>query len=665
MKKNQVKISDHEIPLYSCKTIIVGSGAAGLNAAKRLYDFGYKDLLILTEGLKKGTSRNTGSDKQTYYKLSLSGSHKDSVYDMAKTYFDGGAMHGDIAKVEAALSVRSFYHLVEIGVPFPHSELGEYVGYKTDHDPAKRATSAGPLTSHFMTEKLEFEVKKRDINIMDQHQLIAVLTDHGKNKVQGLIAIDLNKLNTDKEHFVIFNCNNVIYATGGPANIYHKSVYPGSQTGASGLAFEAGVKGQNLTESQFGIASTRFRWNLSGTYQQVIPRYISTDQNGNDEKEFLNDYFNNAKDMINAIFLKGYQWPFDPRKVLNQGSSLIDILVYNEQIIKGRKVWLDYTKNPEWASNSKNDFDFNKLSKEAYSYLKNSDVLMGKPIDRLIKMNKPAYDLYKDNNIDLAKEKLEIAVCAQHNNGGLLGNKWWESNLQNLFPVGEVNGSHGVYRPGGSALNSGQVGSLRAAEYIYNTDKNERLNNKEFISIVKDQIISKINFEEKIINNSKGTKPKDLFIESKILMSEVGAIIRSSEKIIEAKDYIKDKLSNLKEELYIDNKVELKTAFHLYDSLITQLVYLYAINDYINNKGKSRGSYLISDLSGKKADRSLPDIFKFNESNDELVEYIQTVSFNIDNLSCQSKWVPRKGLKNDDLWFENEWKKYRDGEIYN
>ena len=30
-----------------------------------------------------------------------------------------------------------------------------------------------------------------------------------------------------------------------------------------------GSQGKNLTESQFGIASIKFRWNLSGTYQQV------------------------------------------------------------------------------------------------------------------------------------------------------------------------------------------------------------------------------------------------------------------------------------------------------------------------------------------------------------------------------------------------------------
>ena len=35
-----------------------------------------------------------------------------------------------------------------------------------------------------------------------------------------------------------------------------------------------------------------------------------------------------------------------------------------------------------------------------------------------------------------------------------------------IFAAGEVSGSHGVYRPGGTALNAGQVGSTRAAQYI-------------------------------------------------------------------------------------------------------------------------------------------------------------------------------------------------------
>ena len=68
-----------------------------------------------------GTSRNTGSDKQTYYKLTLSGGDPDSVRDMADTLFSGEAVDGDVALCEAALSAQCFLHLVELGVPFPRN----------------------------------------------------------------------------------------------------------------------------------------------------------------------------------------------------------------------------------------------------------------------------------------------------------------------------------------------------------------------------------------------------------------------------------------------------------------------------------------------------------------------------------------------------------------
>ena len=136
-------------------TIVVGSGAAGFSAALRLDRLGVGDLALITENRMAGTSRNTGSDKQTYYKLSVSGSDPDSVRGMAQDLFEAGCVDGDQALCEAALSARCFYNLVELGVPFPDSPYGEFVGYKTDHDPRTRATSAGPYTSKMMTEVLE------------------------------------------------------------------------------------------------------------------------------------------------------------------------------------------------------------------------------------------------------------------------------------------------------------------------------------------------------------------------------------------------------------------------------------------------------------------------------------------------------------------------------
>ncbi|HWT27550.1 MAG TPA: FAD-binding protein, partial [Mobilitalea sp.] len=307
MKKETVNINNYEIDIYSLNTVIVGSGAAGFNAADSLYTLGQKDIAIVTEGRTMGTSRNTGSDKQTYYKLTLSGDVQDSVMDMAKTLFDGGSMQGDIALVEAALSSRCFYKLVNIGVPFPHNRYGEYVGYKTDHDPRQRATSCGPLTSKLMTEKLEEQINTKGIKVFDGFLVIGILTSDTScdRKAIGLVALNLSKLESDNKGITLFNCTNIVYATGGPARIYQTVVYPESQTGGSGIAFDAGVKGVNLTESQYGIASIKYRWNLSGTYQQVIPRYVSTDMNGNDEKEFLEEYFETPGAMMDAIFLKG------------------------------------------------------------------------------------------------------------------------------------------------------------------------------------------------------------------------------------------------------------------------------------------------------------------------------------------------------------------------
>lgn len=54
----------------STQTLVVGTGAAGLNAAVSLVKEGVRDVVILTEGKMMGTSRNTGSDKQTYIRPS-------------------------------------------------------------------------------------------------------------------------------------------------------------------------------------------------------------------------------------------------------------------------------------------------------------------------------------------------------------------------------------------------------------------------------------------------------------------------------------------------------------------------------------------------------------------------------------------------------------------
>ena len=439
---------------YEFDAVIIGSGCAGYNCADRLYDLGYRNIAILTEGKNMGTSRNTGSDKQTYYKLSLAGDVGDSVGAMAKTLFEGGAMDGDVALAEAANSAACFMKLAGLGVAFPTNEYGEYVGYKTDHDPCGRATSIGPYTSKRMTEVLEAAVEKKNIRVFDGMQAVRILTENGR--AVGVLALDTAK--TQKATFAAFSAPHVILATGGPAALYENSVYPPSQTGNSSLALEAGAAFGNLSEWQYGLASTDFRWNVSGTYQQVLPRYISIDENGV-EREFLTDHFKDPQKALDRVFLKGYEWPFDVRKI--RGSSLIDLLVYRESVVLRRAVYLDFTREPTGLGP-----DLSGVGQIAYDYLKNSNALVSRPVERLNRMNPGAIALYAEHGIDLWKEPLRIAVCAQHNNGGVRIDADWQTTVKGFYAIGEAAGSLGIFRPGGSALNSCQVGGLRAAQHI-------------------------------------------------------------------------------------------------------------------------------------------------------------------------------------------------------
>ena len=631
------------------ENIVIGTGAAGFQAALRLYQNGERDLAILAEDVNAGTSRNTGSDKQTYYKLSLASGDLDSVRTMAEDLFAGQCVDGDQALCEAALSSRSFFRLTELGVPFPCTEYGEFMGYKTDHDLGRRATSAGPYTSKLMTECLERSVKEKNIRIMDQMQVIRLLVKN--REIYGVLCLD--KSEKEEAGYLLIWCRNVILATGGPAGMYHDSVYPVSQLGGSGLAFEAGAAGKNLTEWQFGLASLHPRWNVSGTYMQVLPRFVSTDGDGGDQREFLMDYFETEEEMLSMVFLKGYQWPFDVNKIFG-GSSVIDLLVYQETILKGRKVYLDFTKNPGGGN-----IPFEKLSQEAYDYLKQAGALFGTPIERLRQMNEPAISFYQDHKVDLYQEKLEIAICAQHNNGGISTDAYWETRIQGLFAVGEACGSHGVTRPGGTALNAGQVGAVRAAEKIRLRKLHEK---KSVISNVTELLLrEEVREFVELPKKASGTIALGgLWKKAAKRMSACGGMIRNRENLESALEETEAELEGYLKLVKCPSEDQLPMFYRLRDMLISQKVYLFAMLDYAKSSAGSRGSALYTDKNGRRPDLKLPELYRCRLDQGMHGGIIQEILLN--GLQCSSEWRSVRPIPEIDYFFENQWKAYRDRE---
>jgi succinate dehydrogenase/fumarate reductase flavoprotein subunit len=669
MQTSTAVIQGVSFPIHSVNTLIIGSGAAALKTALALTERGQPDACIATERWGGGASNNSGSDKQTYYKLSLAGPVPDSPLALAEDLFRGGCMHGDIALCEAQHSAQAFYELVQLGVPFPHDRYGGFIGYRTDHDTRGRATSAGPLTSHYMFEALARRVAEKRVPVLDRHQAVALLLDPGEEKktILGAVAFDLDHLEDPNHGLVLFNAVNVVLATGGPGGLYESSAYPEDQTGSIGLALQIGAVAHNLTESQFGLASLRPRWNVSGSYQQVIPRYVSTGTDGQNERDFLNDHFPDMPTLAGAIFKKGYQWPFDAAKIAGFGSSLIDLAVYEERVHRGRRVFLDFTRNPR-GDGGKAELDLAEIPPEAREYLENSQALQGTPIERLVQLNPRAVEFYRERGVNLARDWLEIAGCAQHNNGGLRANDWWECSVRRLFAVGEVNGTHGVVRPGGAALNAGQVGAMRAAMVIKGKYHSQPSAPADFFSRSRGQLQWILDRIAGWRRNCEAKPAQDAQFYLQRLrrrMSSQGAQIRNPLEIDAAISAAwKDALA-IDGALQASSGSDLPQIFKTRELALTHAVYLEAIGEYLRQGGASRGSYLVLSSRGDHSCGTIGRDWRFSLSTGVEREAREVLEISLDQeLAIQKRWVPVRPIPNTDRWFENVWKDYLAGKLF-
>ncbi len=654
MEKSNLK---NNIPMIRSDVLVIGSGTASLNAAIHLKRGG-ADVIVVTEHPGWGTSANTGSDKQTYYKADPGGCRGDSFVEMARQLYRGGAMHGDIALIEASLSQFCFHHLAALGVPFPQNTYGNFPGYRTDHDTRNRGTSAGPRTSIMMYQALLEEVKRLSVPIFERHEIIEIITDEN-NRCTGAVALDKTSFENENYGVTIFSSKHTVLGTGGPGALFRRSVYPHQQKGSLGLALKTGAPAQNLTESQFGIGSVKFRWNLSGSYQQILPRYYSVDESGN-EYSFLENCFPSPEKMFLAQFQKGYMWPFDIKKCRNGSSSVIDMFVYRETVLKGRRVYLDFRQNPSWRGIP---LQLDKLPAEVYTYLKQSGALQNTPIERLQAMNLPAYELYKNNGIDLALEPLEIAVNHQHCNGGLRGSIWWESEVRSLFPVGEINGTHGIYRPGGSALNAGQVGSYRASQQIL-----WRLQSEESMGEVEGDLPEKKGeaWRERIYRLLDSPQKRELAGDRSEIRNRSDrslGIIRNRKNIEEALgenrlmagEYRNSGINSIGELLYF-----LKNE----DLLLTEYVMLHATVETLDKVTGGRGSWFVGTQEeifqrGSDGEMALQIPPSEEKSEDVILE-----SRLCPDGSVSHEWVRVRPVPEEEEWFEEIWSRFRDGRIY-
>ena len=670
------------VAVHRANTVIVGAGAAGMGCAVQLVRLlrarGVEGpaggLLVVTGGLSLGASRMSGSDKQTYYKMGTSPRIADTAEDFASALTAFGCCHGDNALVEGICSLRGFYNLVEAGVPFPHGPYGAFVGYKTDHDPNERATSAGPKTSRFMSLCLQGEAERMGVRIVDKHPVAQFITAGAgqAKRIVAMVCIDRAKAATGVPGVAVFVAQNWVLAAGGPGELYQATVYPRGQAGIHGPAFCAGLEACNLTESQYGLASIKFRWNVSGTYMQAVPRIFSTDADGADPREFLAEYFDDMASMATNIFLKGYQWPFDAQRIAGGQSSLIDMAVHQETHVRGRRVWMDFLHNPAGPA-GRGGFDLAKLGPEALGYLHKTGATQPLPIERLRHMNSPAIDIYAENGIDLAREPLEIAICAQHMNGGFSVDKWWQSSVRRTFVIGEMAGTHGVKRPGGSALNAGQVGGMRAAEYIANVYARESFQAAGLDEAGKAAVADAVEgLKARLAKGAAATTtPAEAMAQIGRRMTLYGAHLRSRSGSARALAEALAQYAAIRDGgLKIDSPARLVDALLAEQQCLTHVAMLKSICGMFDRAAGSRGSHCILAADGPEMHPKLIDprsgrSYRFRQENEALRRTILTTRHNPQSPDLfDLSDTPPRPVPAREIAFEPAWREYREGKIY-
>ncbi|WP_258359273.1 FAD-binding protein [Moorella sulfitireducens] len=449
---------------YSCDVLVVGGGGAALRAAIAAQEYNPELKVILaTKGKigKSGVTATACSDRMAFHATlphTPPGGPDAWRYHAEDIYRLGGLVSDwDLAVTLAREAETAFNYLDALGVPFV-KEGGKARQFVTDGSDFPRACYTGPRTAIHIEEALVERLRQLPVQVLNFTMVARLITSQGR--VIGALAMDTRRRHDPATALKVISARTVILATGGAGQVYRTNVFPGGMTGDGyALAYDAGAELVNMEFIQIGLASLKTKLNCSGSMLRALPRMV------NDRgEEFLGRYFPPGtpdRVVMNLLFRKGASWPV----TYEHPTHIVDVAVYQE-IAAGRKVYLDYSRNPA-------GFQWDELVEENrqryYSEVTadlGTERRLANPLHRLREINPESIAWLKERGLDLeAGAKVQVAPCIQHFQGGVKIRQAGRTAVAGLYAAGEVaGGQHGANRPGGNALLDGQVFGRLAGE---------------------------------------------------------------------------------------------------------------------------------------------------------------------------------------------------------
>jgi hypothetical protein len=232
--------------------------------------------------------------------------------------------------------------------------------------------------------------------------------------------------------------------------------------------------------------------------------------------------------------------------------------------------------------------------------------------------------------------------------------------------VGEVNGSHGVYRPGGSALNAGQVGGFRAAAYIAGRYDAWTLSRDAVEAAAVDAATQTWTWIERCGNAPTTWQTERAAFQER--MTRAGAHIRSAEMLREAVPEAWAQWRRLEAEgCAFSEPGAVAEALRNRQLCFAHAVYLEAIAYAIESGVGSRGSAMVLVQGGRPIHHALDDAWRFAPENPAFREKVLETTVLLDDAghpTVEHHWTPCRPLPETDAWFETAWAQYREGAIY-